>query len=57
MYLVRSHLTDHPIYGDMPCWTANETADLVYTDATWDLTRFLKEKCFDSFPDWPTTSI
>ena len=37
-------------YANMQSWRGRETADLVYTDLTGSLWRFLKDNCFGGLP-------
>lgn len=50
---IRKEVKVHPSYAFLPTFDERETADLIYTDTSGSLARFLQSKCNGTFPDIP----
>lgn len=48
---IRGELARATRYAAMQNWVGRETADIVYTDRTGDLTRYLRRECTGGFPE------
>ena len=47
---IRGEVSIHPRYAGLRDWLGRETTDLVYTDSTGHLTRYLRGHCNGGFP-------
>ncbi|KAI8941154.1 hypothetical protein NX059_002391 [Plenodomus lindquistii] len=47
---IRGELAGAAHYNDMESWVGRETADIVYTDCTGDLTRYFRSKAVQGVP-------
>ena len=48
---IRGELALHAHYAAMANWSGRETADIVYTDISGKMTRWLRRVCTGGFPD------